>query len=193
MRIEWAANEIDMHRDVEAVFHFISRGAQYHRWHFDYHLRAEALDIRPGMVGSVFSIEEIVDGFFLRHLGRVTRYEPPSRFAWRARFALFPWIWIGTDFTFEPVTRGTRVKEVLVFELSPAWLCVAPLFAARRAFRPSACRRHIKDELTGVKTMLEAGDHDPADVTDPASDPSFLSRVKRYGAKASRPAARVAS
>ncbi|MBI5478575.1 MAG: SRPBCC family protein [Deltaproteobacteria bacterium] len=180
MRLDWAENEVVIRKAVDPVFNFIARGAEYHRWHFDYHLRAEPLDIRPGVVGSVFCIEEIVDGFYLRHVGRVARYEPGRRFAWRARFALFPWIWIGTDFDFEPFEGGTRVHEVLYFDLSPLLLPVVPAFIRHRAFRPEACRRHILDELSGVKTMLEAGDHAPADVADPLTDVGFLSRVKRY-------------
>lgn len=94
------------------------------------------------------------------------------------------WIWIGTDLMFTEVAEGTEVKETLYFELSPLLLPAAFLFAWRRAFRPQACRKHIVDELTGIKTMLENGDHEPADVTDPFADQVLMAEVKRYNLRA---------
>lgn len=180
MRINYAVDRIIIHEPVDKVFNFVARGAQYHRWHFDYHLQAQPLDIREGGVGSVFSIEEIIDGFYLRHVGHIVEFERNRRFVWRGRFALFSWIWIGTDFTFTSVGEITEVKEILYFELNPLLVPAALLFAWRPAFRPEACRKHIVDELTGIKTMLENGDHDPADVIDPFTDQALMAQVKRY-------------
>ena len=179
MRLDYAKDEVLIRAPVDRVFNFISRAAQYERWHFGYHLRAEPLDFRPEGVGSAFSIEELIDGFYLHHVGRVTVFERNRRFTWLGRFALFSWIWIGTDFRFTPVADGTRVQETLYFELSPLTAPAALLFAWRPAFRPAACKAHVRDELTGIKTMLENGDHDPNDVTDPLQDERLLSRVKR--------------
>lgn len=180
MRIDYATDCLIIEKPPEQVFNFISRGARYERWHFDYHLRAEMLDIRPEGVGSAFSIEELIDGFYLRHVGRVSVFERNRRFAWRGRFALFSWIWIGTDFSFTPVEGGTRVTEILYFEISPFLLWAALLFIHRRAFRPAACKAHIRDELSGVKKLLETGDHEPEDVAYPLADPGRLARVKKY-------------
>ncbi|MEW5734050.1 MAG: SRPBCC domain-containing protein [Thermodesulfobacteriota bacterium] len=180
MRIDYATNSLVIKKPLEQVFNFVARGAQYHRWHFDYHLRAEMMDVRPEGVGSVFSIEELIDGFYLKHVGRVVVFERNKRFAWLGRFALFSWIWIGTDLSFTQVPEGTRVKEILYFEISPLLLWAALLFIWRPAYRPAACRAHITDELTGVKTMLENGDHDPEDITYPLTDEKLLARVKRY-------------
>lgn len=181
MRIDYAVNTVVIREGVEKVFNFVSRGAQYHRWHFDYHLRAEALDIKEGGVGSAFSIEELIDGFYLHHVGRVVEFERNRRFVWLGRFALFSWIWIGTDFYFTPVPEGTLVKEILYFRMNPLLAPCALLFIWRKAYRPAACRAHIMDEVTGIKTILESGDYDPKDVTYAFEDPELLSRVKRYG------------
>ncbi|MBI5501628.1 MAG: SRPBCC family protein [Deltaproteobacteria bacterium] len=185
MRLEYATDSVVIGRPVGEVFNFVARAAQYHRWHFDYHLRAEALDIRPEGVGSAFSIEELIDGFYLRHVGRVTIFERDRRLAWRGRFAMCSWIWIGTDFRFAGVSGGTRVEETLYFELSPLVAPAALLFVWRPAFRPVACRAHVRDELTGIKTMLESGDHDPRDVTDPLTDERLLERVKGHRGESS--------
>ncbi len=92
MRLNYATNSLVINKEVDKVFNFVSRGAQYSRWHFDYHLRFEVLDIREAGVGSVFSIEELIDGFYLHHVGRVVEFERNRRFVWRGRFALFSWI-----------------------------------------------------------------------------------------------------
>lgn len=189
MRLNYATDSLVIREELDKVFNFIARGAQYHKWHFDYHLRAEPLDIRPEGVGSVFSIEELIDGFFLRHVGRVAVFEKNRRFVWRGRFALLSWIWIGTDFTFAPAPEGTLVQETLYFELSPILAPAALLFVWRRAFRPGACRAHVRDELTGIKTMLESADYDADDVTYPLEDGRLLARVKRYRPREKGPSA----
>ncbi len=180
MRVNYATDSLTIREEVEKVFNFISRGAQYHRWHFDYHLRATPLDIRKGGVGSAFCIEELIDGFYLNHVGRVVEFERNRRFVWRGRFALFSWIWIGTQFTFAPVAEGTRVQEDLYFELNPLLAPAAFFFIWRKPWRPTACRAHILDELTGIKTMLESGDYDPRDVTYAFEDEELLANVKGY-------------
>ena len=113
-------------------------------------------------------------------MGHVVTFERNKRFVWRGRFALFSWVWIGTDLTFTPAPEGTRVKEILYFEMPPHPAPAALLFIWRKAFRPQACREHIVAELSGVKTMLEAGDHDPADIEYAFDDPAWLGRIKRY-------------
>lgn len=180
MRIDYATNSIVIGEKTDKVFNFISKGAQYDKWHFDYHLRCEHLDIREEAIGSVFSIEELIDGFSLRHVGRVVEYERNRRFVWLGRFALFSWIWIGTDFTFKEVQGGTEVKETLYFIIPVVLLPFSLLFIWRRAFRPKACKAHVLDEISGVKIMLESGDYNADDVVNAFDDEKLLSRAKQY-------------
>jgi hypothetical protein len=108
MRINYATDSLLINESLEKVFNFVSRGACYDRWHFDYHLGAEVMDVKEEVVGSVFSIEELIGGFYLKHVGRVVEFERNRKFVWLGRFAIFPLIWIGTDFTFEEAAPGTR-------------------------------------------------------------------------------------
>lgn len=87
---------------------------------------------------------------------------------------------MGTDFAFEKTDGGTRVREILYFEIFPPLLAVVPVFGLWRAFRPAACRQHILDELTGIKTLIESGDYAPGDVTGFMADPALAARVKRH-------------
>jgi hypothetical protein len=180
MRIDYAKDSVVIDEELEKVFNFISRGAQYDRWHFDYHLSAEILDVKEGGVGSVFAIEELIGGFYLKHVGRVVEFERNSRFRWLGRFAVFPFIWIGTDFSFETHRDGTTVTEILYFEMAPWWLLLFPLLGLRPYFTPRACRKHVIDELSGAKKLIESGDYDPRDVIFPLEDEQLMSRVKRY-------------
>ena len=180
MRIDYATDSLVIEEELPKVFNFISRGAQYDRWHFDYHLAAEVLDVKEGLVGSVFSIEELIGGFYLKHVGRVVEFERNRRFVWLGRFAIFPLVWIGTDFTFEKHPRGTKVTEILYFKMAPWWLLLIPLLGFRPYFTRPACKGHIRDELTGVKKLIESGDYDPCDIVFPLDDQDLMSRVKKY-------------
>lgn len=180
IRIDYAEDSLLIEEEFPKVFNFISRGAQYDRWHFDYHLGAEVLDVKEGVVGSVFSIEELIGGFYLKHVGRVAVFERNRRFVWLGRFALFPLVWIGTDFAFEEHHRGTKVTEILYFEMAPWWLVLITFLGMRPYFTRTACKGHITDELTGVKKLIEAGDYKPSDIVFALEDEELMSRVKRY-------------
>ncbi len=179
MRINYAENELTINEGLEKVFNFISRGACYERWHFDYHLRAQVMDVREQGVGSAFSIEELIGGFYLHHVGRVVVFERNRRFTWKGRFALCSHIHIGTDFTFSAEGGGTRVKEILYFEAKPALFLLALPYAGYPVFRPGACRAHIRDELSGIKRLIESGDYEPKDVRYFLDDPELMASVKR--------------
>ncbi len=180
IRINYATDSVVIEEDLDKVFNFVSRGAQYQRWHFDYHLSAEVLDIKEGGVGSVFAIEELIGGFYLKHVGRVVEFERNRKFVWLGRFALFPLVWIGTDFTFKKHRQGTTVSEILYFKMEPWWLLLFPLLGLRPCFTPRACKKHVRDELTGIKTLLESGDYDPRDITYSLEDEELMGRVKKY-------------
>jgi hypothetical protein len=82
MRIDYATDSLIIEEELPKVFNFISRGAQYDRWHLDYHLSAEVIDVKEGLVGSVFAIEELIGGFYLKHVGRIVEFERNRRFVW---------------------------------------------------------------------------------------------------------------
>ena len=180
IRINYATDSVVVEEERDKVFNFVSRGAQYDRWHFDYHLGAEVLDVKEEAVGSVFSIEELIGGFYLKHVGRVVEFERNRRFVWLGRFAVFPLVWIGTDFTFEEHPAGTKVTEILYFRMAPWWLVLLPFLGLRPYFTPKACRGHVRDELTGIKRLLESGDYEPRDVVFALEDKELMARVKRY-------------
>ncbi len=180
MRINYATDAVVIDESLDKVFNFVSRGACYDRWHFDYHLGARVMDVKEEGVGSVFSIEELIGGFYLKHVGRVVEFERNRKFVWLGRFAIFPLVWIGTDFTFEEEASGTKVTEILYFKMPPWWLPLFPVLGLRPYFRPGACRNHIRDELTGIKTIIESGDYETGDVTCVLEDEELMARVKKY-------------
>ncbi len=163
--------EVIIDKPLREVFHFVSRLARYEQWHPTYtadsrviHVGGEWICLSPERVGSVFRVDEIADGYHVQSNGEVTEFEPYRRFKWRAPLSLLPLIHIGTCFTFDEVAPGrTRVHEYFyylendLFELARH----RPSLAALRALQ---C--HIHEELSGVKRLLESGDHQPEDLCD---------------------------
>ena len=64
--------------------------------------------------------------------------------------------------------------------MAPWRLGLFPILGLRPYFTPQACRKHVRDELTGIKTLIEPGDYGPRDVVCPLDDDELMSRVKRY-------------
>lgn len=46
-------------------------------------------------------------------------FERNRKFVWLGRFALFPLVWIGTDFTFDEHKKGIVITEILYFKMAP--------------------------------------------------------------------------
>lgn len=172
IRIDYAANHVEIREDKTKVFDFIARLAQYPRWHMNYHMGCNWLDVREGGVGSVFRIEEWIYGFDLAHAGKVRLYNRPNHWEWHARFALDSRLWIGTRFDFEATQTGTVVTETLFYEFHwYHWWRFLRQIRFRVGFKPGPSRGHIGRELSGCKRMLETGDYQPEDITnlfDPA-------------------------
>lgn len=167
IRVDYAANQVEINEDIEKVFDFIARLAQYPRWHMNYHMRREWVDVREGGVNSVFRIEELIYGFDLVHVGKVRLYDRPNFWEWHARFALNEKLWIGTKFEFKPTANGTLVKEILFYEYPwYYWPLYMKEIRLRTGFKKGPSKGHIRRELTGCKVMIESGDHDPEDITD---------------------------
>jgi len=166
IRVDYASNHVVIERDQVVVFDFISRLAQYPRWHMNYHMGRKWLDVREGGIGSVFRIEEWIYGFDLSHAGKIRLYERPNYWEWHARFALDSSLWIGTRFDLKPTDTGTLVTETLFYEFPwYHWLRYLTQIRLRVGFKKGPSRGHIKRELTGCKRMLESGDYDPEDIT----------------------------
>ena len=175
--------EVVINESLEKVFNFVSRFAQYPFWHPTYtedskviHVSARYVFITPGAVGSVFRLDEIVDGSNLLNNGEITEFERNKLYKWRAPMSLFPMIDIGTCFSFEDLGDGrTRLHEYFYFIDNP----LADFFTARRWFSKEALTEHIREELIGVKSIIESGSYDPEDMEYLWEDTTAKTRIVR--------------
>lgn len=155
-------------KDVAPVFNFVTRFAQYPLWHPVYtgashviHVSGEYIFILPGAVGPVFRLDEIVDGYHLLSNGVVTEFERNRLFKWKAPFSMLPAIELGTCIEFESAGPGrTRLSEYFYFSESP----MMHVFVNREWFTADALTQHIREELTGVKHLMESNDYVKEDV-----------------------------
>lgn len=161
-------NWVDIDCSLETVFNFVTRLAQYPLWHPTYtddshviHVSGEYVFITPDVIGSVFRLDEIVDGYHLLSNGIVVEFERNKVFKWKAPFSMLLFIELGTCFQFQRLENGkTRLSEYFFFSESP----VKHIFANRKWFSVEALSHHIKEELGGVKNLLESGHYAAGDV-----------------------------
>jgi predicted unusual protein kinase regulating ubiquinone biosynthesis (AarF/ABC1/UbiB family)/uncharacterized protein YndB with AHSA1/START domain len=156
--------------EPEHVFNFVTRFARYEAWHPTYteasrviHVGGEWMFLTPEVIGSVFRIDEIADGYQVQSNGVVTAFERNRSFKWRAPFSVCPLLHIGTAFEVTPAGAGrTRLYEHFYY-LDNDLLGLfthRPWLGSLRALKD-----HIREELNGVKRILESGAYEAEDVT----------------------------
>lgn len=161
------ASEVVINQRLDKVFNFVTRFAQYTRWHPTYtgeskviHVSGQYIFLTPEVIGSVFRLDEVVDGYHLLSNGKIIEFERNKKMKWHAPFSLLPYIQLGTCLEFEKTADGrTRLSEYFFFSES----LVKYTFIDRRWFSVEALSAHIHEELSGVKRLIESGDYDPGD------------------------------
>jgi hypothetical protein len=176
------ANEVVIDEEPESVFNFVTRFARYEAWHPAYteasrviHVGGEWMFLTPDVIGSVFRIDEIADGYQVQSNGVVTEFERNRRFKWRAPFSLCPMLHIGTYFEMEPAGAGRTKLYEHFYYLDNDLLGLftnRPWLGSLRALED-----HNGEELNGVKHILESRAYDPEDVSYLWEDVRTVSRV----------------
>ena len=159
---------VEINKDIETVFNFVTRWAQYPLWHPTYtdnshviHVSGEYIFITPEVIGSVFRLDEIVDGYHLLSNAIITDFERNKMLKWKAPFSILPIIELGTCLNFEQLDNGkTKLSEYFFFSES----LVKHVFVNRKWFSVDALTNHIREELTGVKNILESGNYSEKDI-----------------------------
>lgn len=160
---------VEIEENIERVFNFVSRLAQYAHWHPTYtersrviHVDGEFVFLTPDVVGSVFQIDEIVDGVRVRSNGEITEFERNRLMKWRAPVSFFPALFIGTCFTLSAVDDNTtRLHEYFYYLDDP----LVDFFLNRSMLGSNeALNFHIEEELRGVKAIIEGRRYDPQDM-----------------------------
>lgn len=158
--VEHGGYTVEINENIEKVFNFVTRFAQYAHWHPTYtersrviHVDGDYVFLTPEVVGSVFQIDEIADGIRVKSNGEVVEFERNRMFKWRSPLSFFPGLFIGTCFILTAIDKGrTRLHEHFYYIDDP----LIEFFISRKMLgSKEALDNHIEEELTGVKKIIE--------------------------------------
>jgi hypothetical protein len=160
---------VEINASAEVVFNFVSRLARYPLWHPIYtpeshviHVSGEWIFLTPDVLGSVFRLDEIVDGYHALSNGIVIEFERNHLMKWVSPFFMFPAVSMGTCFHVDVAGEGkTRLSEYFYFSENP----MHGIWTNQKWFTKESLTQHIHEELTGVKNILEFGSFSESDVT----------------------------
>jgi uncharacterized protein YndB with AHSA1/START domain len=156
VRVLFADGEIDFSAPPEIVFNAFTRFARYPDWTRRIHVGAEWLDIRAGGVGSKFLLWEKPGDRQVMHQAVVTECDPPRRFTWRAPFAEWGKVFLGTSMMLEPAAGGgSHAYHVLYADLPEEYLPLFGGFGVLPGFDLEFETLHIHEEARGFERLLQ--------------------------------------
>jgi len=158
VRILYADGELELRGPPSTIFNAFSRFARYRDWTPMIHVDQQWLDIQAGGVGSRFLLWEKPGDRHVQHYGVVTELERDRRFTWRAPFAEWGKVFLGTSLRMEAV-GGDRVRayHVLYVDLPEAYLPIFAGFGSLHGLDLEFETFHIVEEARGFQALLDAG------------------------------------
>lgn len=158
VRILYADAELDLRGPPALIFNAFTSFARYRDWSQMIHVDQQWLSVREGGVGSKFLLWEKPGDRHVQHYGVVTEFERNRRFTWRAPFAEWGKVLLGTSMRMEPRgDDGARIYHVLFVDLPEEYLPVFAGFGSLHGFDLEFETFHIFEEARGLQTLLEAG------------------------------------
>lgn len=122
------------------------------------HVGCEWLDVRAGGVGSKFLLWEKPGNRQVMHYAAVTEMERNRKFTWRAPFAEWSKVFIGTSMQASPrPDGGTHVYHILYVDLPAEYLPIFGGFGTLPGFDLEFETFHIHEEARGFNKLLESG------------------------------------
>ena len=159
VRVLYADGEFDFDASIEAVFNPFTRFARYADWTRRIHVGAEWYEVKAGGTGSKFMIWEKVGDRHVMHYSVITEFEQNRTFAWRAPFAEWGKVFVGTKLVVEPRDDGgTHAYHVLYVDIPVEYLPVFGGFGTLPGFDIEFETHHIYEEATGFQRLLENGE-----------------------------------
>jgi hypothetical protein len=158
VRVLYADGELDFDGPPDIVFNAFTRFARYADWTRTIHVGAEWLQLKAGGIGSKFLLWEKPGDHHVMHYAAVTELERNRKFTWRALFAEWGKVFIGTSMTVEPRTNGsTHVYHILYADLPVEYLPIFGGFGSMPGFDMQFETFHIHEEARGFNQLLQAG------------------------------------
>ncbi len=158
VRVLYADGEVDFSGTQESVFNAFTRLARYADWTRDIHVGVEWLTVKAGGVGSRFLLWEKPGGRQVMHEAVITELVRGRRFTWRAPFAEWDKVFIGTSLQLAPAPGGgTRAYHVLYVDMPEEYLPVFSGFGCLHGFDIEFETFHIFEEARGFEALLRDG------------------------------------
>jgi uncharacterized protein YndB with AHSA1/START domain len=159
VRVLYADGELDFDAPIEDVFNAFTRFSRYADWTRRIHVGAEWYEIKEGGLGSKFMIWEKVGDRHVMHYAGITEFERNRTFAWRAPFAEWGKVFVGTKLIVEPRDGGgTHAYHVLYVDIPVEYLPVFGGFGTLPGFDMEFETHHIYEEAAGFQQLLEGGE-----------------------------------
>lgn len=166
VRVLYADGEFDFDAPIEDVFNAFTRFARYADWTRRIHVGYEWYDIKEGGLGSKFMIWEKVGDRHVMHYAGITEFERNRTFAWRAPFAEWGKVFVGTKLIVEPRDDGgTHAYHVLYVDIPVEYLPVFGGFGTLPGFDMEFETHHIYEEAAGFQRLLEGGEFTDEETT----------------------------
>lgn len=164
VRILYADGELDFDAPPDIVFNAFTRFARYTDWTRTIHVGCEWLTVKAGGVGSRFLLWEKPGDRQVMHSAVITELERNKKFTWRAPFAEWGKVFIGTSMTVIPRSDGgTHVYHILYADLPAEYLPVFGGFGSLHGFDLQFETFHIHEEARGFNDLLQSGAFTEAD------------------------------
>lgn len=157
VRILYADGEVEFGAPADIVFNVFTRFARYADWTRAIHVGHEWLEIKSGGVGSKFVLWEKPGDRQVMHWAVVTEMERNRRFAWRAPFADWGKVFLGTAIDVRPRRGGgSTAYHVLYLDLPEEYLPIFAGFGSLRGYDIEFETFHIYEEAQGIEGLFSS-------------------------------------
>lgn len=164
VRLLFADGEVDFPASPDVVFNVFSRFARYADWTHTIHVGAEWHQVCQGGVGSRFLIWEKPGDRHVMHYATVTEFERNRHFAWRAPFAEWEKVFIGTSLNLSPQTGGgSHGYHIIWVDIPREYLPIFAGFGTLPGIDLEYETWHIQEEVRGINKLLRDGAFSPED------------------------------
>lgn len=131
--------------------------AAFRRWWPDVHFHMHTIKGRPGDIGSVIHMDELIGTRRLRARVEVMELDPGRSIVWQVRRPLFR-LPVRLVLKFDDDGAGVSIEQSIVAGLPGAGAILDPLF--RLVFPPrfaAAKDEHVRTEFVRLRDLLHAG------------------------------------
>jgi uncharacterized protein YndB with AHSA1/START domain len=158
VRLLFADGEVDFPAPPEVVFNVFSSFSRYADWTHTIHVGAEWHLVRQGGLGSRFLIWEKPGDRHVMHDATVSEFDRNRHFAWRAPFAEWEKVFIGTSLNLSSrPDGGSHGYHIIWVDVPREYLPIFAGFGTLPGIDLEYETWHIQEEVRGINELLRNG------------------------------------